>query len=372
MSIEARYYDGKSAKALEVSLVLTDRGLSIRQGSGEEIALWDYDRIRDETHPPVPDELTLSFSAEDNARIIVEDAAFTADLTRLCPRIRKRRQGKPGWWKPVAGWTAGVLISGTLFFVYGLPLLANGIANLIPIETRARIGEEVEAAIIKRFTVAKKEGDTTDKDPVCRNETGQQALEALLARYLGQSDTDIPAIKITVLQSKVPNAFALPGGRMVIMSSLIDMAEHPNALAGVIAHEFGHIEGTHPMSLFVTNVGIAALFSVAFGDVSGGTILAAVGQYAAGAAYSRDFENVADTRSIELMNGLGYDIAPVIPLFEKLGEKTPELGVLSVFSSHPDMQERVAALGAAKSTGTGKAFNDREWRAIQIMCKGSV
>ena len=48
------------------------------------------------------------------------------------------------------------------------------------------------------------------------------------------------------------------------------------------------------------------------------------------------------------------------------------MGILSVFASHPDMDERVKALKEAGQTGSGKAFTEREWNAIRVMCKQSV
>ncbi len=372
LKVSARYFDGNSSRARPVTVDVTDIDLIVTDAFGSELARWPLEALRDETHPPREDELNLSISSDHEARIIVEDVAFIRSLVQVCPLIRKRRKGPPGWWKPVVAWTAAVVVSVTLFFVYGLPLLSYQIASLVPYETRAKIGEEVEGAIIQHFKSRPKNKSDEKKDPVCKGKAGQQALEKLLARFTALSDIDMPPVKVTVINSKLPNAFAVPGGRMIIMSSLLDIAEDPNALAGIMAHEFGHVEHKHPMSLFVTNIGITALFSVALGDVSGGTIIAFLGQHAAGAAYSRDYEQDADNRSISLMRELGYDIAPLIPLFEKLGKKSPDMGILSVFASHPDMDERVKALKDVGRTGSGKAFTEREWNAIRVMCKESV
>ncbi len=372
LKASARYFDGNSSRVRAVTLDVTDVDLMVTDELGSELARWPLEALRDETHPPSEVELNLSISSDHEARIIVEETDFIKALVQMCPLIRKRRKGPPGWWKPVAAWTAAVVISVTLFFIYGLPLLSYQIASLVPYETRAKIGEEVEGAIIRQFKSRPKNKSEEQKDPVCKGKAGQQALEKLLAQFTALSDVDMPPVKVTVIDSKLPNAFAIPGGWVIIMSSLLDIAEDPNALAGILAHEFGHVEHKHPMSLFVTNIGIAALFSVALGDVSGGTIIAFLGQHAAGAAYSRDYEQDADNRSISLMRELGYDIAPLIPLFEKLGEKTPDMGILSVFASHPDMDERVKALQEAGQTGRGKAFTKREWNAIRVMCKNSV
>ncbi len=199
------------------------------------------------------------------------------------------------------------------------------------------------------------------------------AIERLVEQFRGASDVEMPPIVVTVIKSKHANAFALPGGRMVILSSLIDKADSPNAMAGIIGHEFGHIEGKHPTSLFVANIGTAAILSLVFGDVTGGTLLAGIGQMALGAAYSRDFERFADTRAIDLMTHWNYDISPSISLLQELvGDKGKDQGIFSFFSTHPDIVERVQQLKLAGVTGDKDAFTKEEWQAIKIMCSNSI
>jgi len=372
MRVEARYFDGQSSRAQKLFVSFSENGLVGENEEGAIVLNWSYADLRDESNPLTPREVNLSVAQHSQERLIIEDVVFIQDLRERTPRLSKRRKGPKGWWKPVVGWTVTGVAALVLLFMYGLPLLATGIAKVLPDKTRTTIGIAVEQSIINTFaTKAKDKGKNTDPEnaqAVCQDATGQKALEDLIVRFVANSDANLPPIKITVVKSIVPNAFALPGGRMVVMSSLIDMADHPNAIASVLAHEFGHLEDRHPMDVFVRNVGLATIFSVAFGDVSGGTILATVGQYALGAAYSREFEEVADKRARDLFKSLNYDSIPVIKLFEKLKKKYPESEYFSIFSSHPHMDERIQAL-KDEPTGTGQAFTDAEWKAIKPMCK---
>ncbi|MFT6556614.1 M48 family metallopeptidase [Sneathiella sp.] len=364
-----RYFDGKTAQETRVVLTIVEPDLCLYDEAKNLIGRWPLADLRDENAPYRPNELTLSHSHESDERLVVTEPVFIESLKIASPNLRKRRKGAAGWWKPVVAWTAAVVVCAGLFFGYGLPVLAYGIASLVPYDTRSKIGEGVENIVIQRLAKTTKNNET---NPVCEGAVAQSAIEGLVQEFVTAADADIPPVKVTVISSKVPNAFALPAGRMVITSALIDMAEDPNALAGVLAHEFGHLVEKHPMSLFVTNVGIAAFFSMALGDVSGGTVIAAVAQSASGAAYSRSYEDDADETAVYLMNRLDMDIAPVLPLLKKLGEKVPEAGLFSVFSSHPDMDSRIQAIKEAKTTGTLNAFSERAWAAIKIMCKGSV
>ncbi|MCG8490605.1 MAG: M48 family metallopeptidase [Sneathiellales bacterium] len=372
MQVEARYFDGQSSRAQHLLVSFSESGLLGESEEGIVVLNWPFEDLRDESNPPIAREVNLSIDQHSQERLIIEDVFFIQDLRDRAPKLSKRRKGPAGWWKPVVGWTVTGVVALVLLFMYGLPLLATGIAKTLPEKTRTSIGIAVEQSIINTFATRPKNksenSDPESLESVCHDATGQKALDDLIERFIANSDADLPPVNVTVLKSKIPNAFALPGGRMVIMSALIEMADHPNAIASVLAHEFGHLEERHPMDVFVRNVGLATIFSVAFGDVSGGTILAAVGQYALGAAYSRDFEEAADKRARDLFSALDYDSRPVIELFKKLRTKYPESEYFSIFSSHPHMDERIQAL-KDDPTGAGRAFTDTEWKAIKFMCK---
>lgn len=366
MQSSIRFFDGISAKARNVTLEITTDSLILLDGD-EDVARCMLDQLRDENNPPTSQRLNLSMEREGSARILVENEALVRQLLATCPDLRKKRQQPAGWWRPYAIGGSAAIAAVVLFFMFGLPILASAVANMVPAETREKIGLSVENHLIEAFSKKKKE------EAVCQSDAGQAALEKLTQQFMQASELDIPPISVTVVTSKHANAFALPGGRMVILSALIEKADNPNAFAGIIAHEFGHIEGKHPTSLFAANIGVAAILSLAFGDVSGGTVLAGVGQMALGAAYSRDFERYADTRAIELMTAWDYDISPSVSLLESLAGKTQkEMSFFSFFASHPDMGERVAQIKAAGKTGDGAAFTAEEWQAIKIMCSKSI
>lgn len=367
MGYDVRYFDGISAKAQTLFANVDGNFLLLKTETGSDVGRWNLDQLRDENSPPIPQQLNLSTERESAARIQIEDKAFVQQLTEACPTLRKRRPQAAGWWRPYVFVGGGAVLSVAVFFMIGLPLLATAIANIIPIETREKIGATVENQIIRSFSKNKEE------EAVCHSKAGQVAIERLIEQFRESSDVEMPPIVVTVIKSKHANAFALPGGRMVILSSLIDKAGSPNAIAGIIGHEFGHIEAKHPTSLFVANIGTAAILSLVFGDVTGGTLLAGIGQMALGAAYSRDFERFADTRAIDLMTHWNYDISPSISLLQNLvGDKGKSNGVFAFFSTHPDITERVEQLKSAGKTGVEEAFTTEDWQAIKTMCSNSI
>src|SRR5262249_53257694 len=138
-------------------------------------------------------------------------------------------------------------------------------AAWIPPSWEDRIGEQVEQAWFPP------NGRCTDSD-------GLRALQVLGERILPDED-----VEIFVVKEKDPNAFAIPGHRIVVFSGLIDRASSPEMVAGVLAHEMGHVELHHPMRGLIHQLGLGAALSLVFGDSS----LAGMGQMAVALSYSR-------------------------------------------------------------------------------------
>ncbi|WP_373084465.1 M48 family metallopeptidase [Sneathiella sp.] len=371
MITPARLFDGKTARAQDVTLKL---GGSVLKLTGETDALlgeWPLHHLRDENAAPNRNGIRLSVAPDDPARIEIDDAGFVEELRRLCPHLRKKRPAEAGWWKPYLYWGGGAVLSVVIIFTVVLPLLATQIAYLIPEKSRAEVGLQAERVFIK--AIAKRQ-NVSPAAAVCRNEAGEQALQTLVATLGAGAGGDTPVKDVTVIRTPSANAFALPGGHLLVFSGLIDLADDPNSLAGVLAHEIGHAEFLHPTRLFVANAGIATVFSLLLGDVTGGAFLATMGQLTVGSAYTRDFERDADRAGVRLMQAANFDISPMIPMMKKLAAKANSSkskssgSGFSFFQSHPGLAERLALLDAAGSSG-GLAMTAEGWAALKSICK---
>jgi beta-barrel assembly-enhancing protease len=164
------------------------------------------------------------------------------------------------------------------------------------------------------------------------------------------SDAKVP-FTIKVIDTDEINAFALPGGFFYVNSGLILAADNEAELAGVMAHEIGHVAACH-VAREQTRSNIANLASIPLIFVPGGWGVYEATQVAMGIGvpltfmkFSRGFESEADFLGMEYMYKAGYDPQSFISFFEKIeAQEKKKPGTLAkAFSSHPMTPDRVSA-----------------------------
>ncbi len=141
-----------------------------------------------------------------------------------------------------------------------------------------------------------------------------------------------------------PNAFALPGGDIVITDDLLELlADEPDAVMTVLAHEIGHVQHRHGLRLMLHAGAVSIVASVIVGDFS--TLLASAPAVLAGNAYSRDNEREADLYGRSLARAGGVDTSRMAVFFERLAEKhkatVDNHPVAIAIATHPADEERV-------------------------------
>lgn len=147
------------------------------------------------------------------------------------------------------------------------------------------------------------------------------------------------------------NAFALPGGVVVVNSALIAATETPEELAGVLAHEVQHVEGRHALEQMIHSAGWAAILAVALGDVSalGGALIHQAGSL----RHSRQLELEADAGGVENLARAGIAPQGVPQFFARMQAEQARTGgesVIALLSTHPatgDRLERATRLADA-------------------------
>jgi beta-barrel assembly-enhancing protease len=159
---------------------------------------------------------------------------------------------------------------------------------------------------------------------------------------------DIP-YTFYVVNIETVNAFAVPGGFVYMNRGLIERTENLSELAGVLAHEIGHVEARHSMEMLermqAAQAGVA-IGSILLGIPPEGVAGAVVdiGATAYFARHSREAENEADAIAVNLLPGVGIDPNGIVTFFQKLLEEQQRAPsrVEQWFATHPLTEERIA------------------------------
>jgi predicted Zn-dependent protease len=140
-----------------------------------------------------------------------------------------------------------------------------------------------------------------------------------------------------VTDDKSVNAFAMPGGFVVVHTGLLLQAATPEEVAGVLAHEVQHVEQRHSLRRIAQSLGLSAAVSILFGDLSG---LASLGGDLLQLKFSRDHETEADREGLKVLVAAKINPAGMRDFFGKLAEQSKlDMGFLS---THPASAERMA------------------------------
>lgn len=145
-----------------------------------------------------------------------------------------------------------------------------------------------------------------------------------------------------VADDHLVNAFAMPGGFIVVHSGLLALAANAEEVAGVLAHEVQHVEKRHSLKAMAKSASLMVSVSMVFGDLGG---LVSLGQDLIGLKFSRQHESEADAEGLKALVAAGIAPAGMRDFFRKMGDK--ESLNLGWLSSHPASADRFAALDAA-------------------------
>ena len=154
-----------------------------------------------------------------------------------------------------------------------------------------------------------------------------KAIQRMVDRLAEQVPDKDLKFETRVLRHEQQNAFALPGGQIVVFSGLMQQAEKPEEVAGVLAHEIAHVTERHGIERLVQGLGVIGALQLLLGDVGG--LLATAGELLTLAAinsYSRDQESEADREGVALMHRAQLNPAALADFLQKLGVDATEQG----------------------------------------------
>ena len=200
------------------------------------------------------------------------------------------------------------------------------------------ISPKDEAELFAEIDVA---WDFGKKSSMQKQTRVQQILDALRLCH------DIPfATPVTVVESKDINAMALPGGRIVVFSGLLDSIKSSNGLAFVLAHELGHFKNRDQLRSIGRGIVLAALSTLLTGANSNISQMLTSTMTLGQAKYSQSRESKADETALQILNCHYGHVGGATELFEALQEQEGSwnFGMLHYFDTHPELQNRINAI----------------------------
>lgn len=344
------YRDGTSSRKRAVTLRLADT-LEILE-SGTVIASWRYEDIR---RADDPHGLRLgATSALPLARLDIENKAVAQELLSRCRSLDAGRSGTQTW--RIVGWSLAAACSIVAVTLYGIPLVAERLASVLPFSFEKRIGEAVDQQVRIVFP-----------GQVCNEPDGRAAFAAMMKKLSDAGGLSLP-LTAEVSSSSVVNAFALPGGKVYLFDGLLQKARNPDEIAGVLAHELGHVAHRDSLRKVIQTGGTSFLIGLLLGDVTGGGAVILAARSIIDASYSRDAENDADAFATTVMHKLGRSPRPMGEFLVRVtGDKK---STVTILDSHPMSEDRLARMKEADRPNTGpEILSAEEWRALKAICK---
>jgi len=357
-SADGTYTDGRTARRYSVRATIGVDGLLIESDDGAVAEAWPFADLRlvDEVYAGRPFRLRRGAGDE---RLTIADGEFLDRLQPHAGHLRRKDLRGTNLKVRAAGWI-GATIAILAGFWFLLPLAAGPIASRVPLSWEEGLGRTVQRQALALMASG---------SPVCTESAGQRAIDRLAGR-LSAAMPSRYRFRVTVVDDETVNAFAAPGGYIVVFRGLIDHSASADGLAGVMAHEMGHVIERHGMEGLVKALGLSFVMAALIGDTSGfGSIAADVAQSLATSRFSRDAEREADRIAVEMLNRANISGRGFRAFFQTMARNAGSEGTAigRYFASHPATRGR-AQFVKTHATGTRPAMSDSEWQAVRRMC----
>lgn len=306
-------------------------------------------------HERHPGRVLHGRGAEMRALLLPHVGARDAELLQ-----KKLRDGPRSLWVPIAGFAAALLLT-----LWLLSRSAGLLVGMLPFSVDQTLGSTAKPLVL---------ADATGK--VVTEPAVRAPIDAIMARIVASSAMPELGYDLTVVRSETVNAFAMPGGYVVVFTGLLEQIEQPEQLAAVLAHEWTHVTGRHGMRSVAQSLGVIAVIELALGDVTG-VLGSAVELFSLSQvrSYGRELEEASDAEAVRILARGGWDPEAVAGFFETLAAHSPKSDdstALAWLSTHPSHAERVAAARALAESAEVRTLRDSapdapkvEWAALR-------
>ena len=351
VSVDSAAVSARSDAGKRFSVPLTDASIHPGGFDGQHVFVRNADN-------------SITIATADPGMVAALEAVADERIDQLLRDVGLHRRSHSRMRSLGIGAVVSVVVLGVLGVLGGLyfaPRLLASSVEALPIAIDRQLGDaasgEMESA-----------GAAVD-DPIVVG-----FIEQVVERLEPHAATDGFEYRVRVVQSEQVNAFALPGGQIVVFTGLIQQADRPEQVAGVLGHEMAHVTLRHGIRNVAHRAGLFLAVSILLGDASGWVELAAEAAVLAQSNdYSRDQESAADEEGVRMLLAAGLDPSGLSDFFRHLqAQPGSELGgAMNWLSTHPDHASRidhVQALAGSLPAAPRRPL-DVDWAAVQAAAR---
>lgn len=218
----------------------------------------------------------------------------------------------------------GIVALALCLYLYIIPFAADLFARNIPKSYEVSLGSRIYNQIIANDTI-----DTLKTN--------------LVNRFANQIDfnTDYP-IQITIVHGHIINAFATPGGHILIYDTLLNELENPDELAALLSHETTHIKERHSLRALASDLSRSLFLSIIFRDRNNiSSVIVENANMLNTLRFSREMERIADEGAVKIMINNNMDPDGMVQLLNLLKRQNKTNGNLTYLSTHPATEKRI-------------------------------
>lgn len=353
------FFDGKTSRANPVQVAISSSGISVHgDGIG---SIYSANNLR-----------IVERRSDGHVRIEVKQpagAAIVIESRDAAAALAANNLAKAGLLPGLSANAKAVCIASLIvlfiafFAVYGLDAVVKHGLALVPEETEEMIGETV----FKEFAGKQ---ILTDDGPTLR------VLQKCAAVVQAFDTTRKYNITISIVEdTETKNAFALPGGHIVVYRALLDAMENESEFWGVLAHEAGHIYLRHGLRRIARAAIVGFAVTALIGDAGGlSAILLDKSSMLLNLAYDRKEERAADEFAALHLGRAGMNQSGLVTLLRKIDEEGGGAEWMSYLSTHPATEERIdfPRQRIDDSATSAPILTEQEWRTLTGKAHGEA
>ncbi|QLY26587.1 M48 family metallopeptidase [Bdellovibrio sp. KM01] len=351
-SYRAKYFDGETPSSQEVLVKINEAVLEISK-DGRLLDTWPLKLLhRDPVYISV---IVVLCQGEPDARLEILEKDFLQE-----PLLKvKFQKEQPLQFKKsqIALWLSALVVAVGVVFLAVKPVTKMIARNISHAREKQMLGAIMQLR----------------PPTMCQLSVSQGiAFEKLLSKVypIQEGDKEL-GIEFHVIKNAQVNAFALPGAQIWILSGLLEKAQSPEEIVGVLAHEIEHVKQRHILESIVRSTLLTSLMAISVGDASAVLV---VDPHTASQfftlSFDREMEASADKGALNRMRQSKVSTQGIIDLFKRLDETGPASKIPEFISTHPAGKARIEMFEPYSIAADNQPIlTKEEWRDLKRACQ---